>query len=178
VPRATIAVVGCDTTLDRTVLPATSKYLNLGHEADAGRCFNEAIARFGRGKQYFVCAHRDLVPTWDIRAQLLKCLEHDFTSSAREVIDLTEDDSARVTSQQAHLNTDYATRPRRGLCAEGCVITKAALERSGGWDDSGGRSSKPPSLRHIAGLTLFDSPAVGMRLFAGDASIEGRGRLC
>jgi GR25 family glycosyltransferase involved in LPS biosynthesis len=179
--HATIVIVDQGAALDRALVPPACEHVSLGHDGDfdAAQCFNEGIARFGRHKDFYVCADRDIVPTWDIRAHLLKCLEHDLASSAREVIDLTEEDSARVVSQKPHAGTAYAPRPRHGLCAEGCVVTRDGFQRSGGWHQAGARSGRtPPSLRRSAGLSLFDSPALGMRLFAGADRASGLRRVC
>ena len=168
--HATIVIVEQDGNLDCALVPPGCEHLSVGHdgEFDASRCFNEAIGRFGRDKDFYVCADRDVVPTWDTRAHLLKCLDHDLASSAREVIDLTEEDSARLVSGKPYIGIEYAPRPRRSLCAEGCVVTRDGFQRSGGWQEAGANGlGTLPSLRRLTEMSLFDSPALGMRLFAG-----------
>jgi glycosyl transferase, family 25 len=178
---ATTVIVEQNGDLSRGLVPPGCEHMSLGHggDVDAARCFNEAIAWFGRDKDFYVCADRDVVPTWDIRAHLLKCLDHDLASSAREVIDLTEEDSARLVGRQPHVGIEYAPRPRRGLCAEGCVVTKEGFQRSGGWQEAGTHATgTPPSLRLYEDLSLFDSPALGMRLFAGSPEPSRGRRAC
>jgi glycosyl transferase, family 25 len=180
VTHATIVIVERYGDLICALVPPGCEHMSVGYDGDfdAARCFNEAIARFGRNKDFYVCAGRDVVPTWDIRAHLLKCLDHDLASSAREVIDLTEEDSARLVSRKPHVGIEYAPRPRRGLCAEGCVVTRDGFQRSGGWREAGANGVGTPSLRRWADLSLFDSPALGMRLFAGSPEPSRGRRAC
>ncbi|HEX2452230.1 MAG TPA: glycosyltransferase family 25 protein [Vicinamibacterales bacterium] len=180
-PHAAIVIVGQEADPDPGLLPPGCEYVALGHgEAfDMGRCFNAGIAELGHDREFYVCADRDIVPTWDLRAHLLKCRDYDLASSARDMIDLTADDSERVVSQKSHAGIDYATRLRHGFCAEGCVITRDGFQRSGGWHQIGRRKSRTaPSLRRLDRLSLFDSPALGLRLFAGDHAANSPRRAC
>jgi glycosyl transferase, family 25 len=196
-PRAAMVVAGRDPSFDVSLLPRGCAYVSIDAEegVDMARLFNAGIARFSggvsgdgvSGPAFYVCADRDIVPTWDVRAHLIKCIDHDLATSARDIIDLTAEDSARLVNHQPHGETDYPIRPRRGHCAEGCVVTRGAFERSGGWLEAGASSASAEpgshrtaalSLRGLDGLTLFDSPALGMRLFAGARRSPHGRRAC
>jgi GR25 family glycosyltransferase involved in LPS biosynthesis len=112
------------------------------------RCLNEAVARFGRDKDFYVFADRDIVPTWDAKAHLIKCGSHGFVSCFRRLIDLTEADSARFVNGESIDGSSYSARPRRSLDREYCTFTRQAFHAND-------RSSR------------FDSPALGLRLFSG-----------
>jgi glycosyl transferase family 25 len=179
-PRAAMVVVGTDASCDASLLPRRCAYVSIDADegCDTARLFNAGIAQHGgddvNGPLFYVCAVRDIVPTWDVRAHLLKCRDRDVVTSPRDVIDLTADDSARIVNHLPHGEADYPSRPRRGRCAEGCVITRAAIERGGGWREDG----VALALRCPEGLTLFDSPALAMRLFAGTRRSPARRRAC
>ena len=137
---------------------------------DQGRCYNEAIDRMGRDHDFYVCADRDLVPTWDVRAHLLKCVEHDVASSPRDILTLTHEDSTRLVDGQPIAVPRGIAWPRRGLYSDGCIVTRAAVLKGARWEGAGPDTGAVPSLRATAALSLFDSPALGLRLFSGRAS--------
>jgi GR25 family glycosyltransferase involved in LPS biosynthesis len=111
------------------------------------RCLDEAVTRFGGDKDFYVFADRDIVPTWDAKAHLVKCASHGFVSCFRRLIDLTEADSARFVNGDSIEGSSYSARPRRSLDSEYCTFTRQAFHAND-------RSS------------LFDSPALGLRLFS------------
>jgi hypothetical protein len=88
------------------------------------------------------------VPTWDAKAHLVKCAGHGFASCFRQLIDLTEADSARFVSGELIDGSSYSARPRRGLDSEYCTFTRQAFHA-------------------IDRSSVFDSPALGLRLFSG-----------
>jgi glycosyl transferase family 25 len=134
-----------------------------------GRCFNEAVRQFGAAKDFYVFVDRDIVPTWDAKAHLLKCLEYDVVSSFRRLIDLNEEDTTRLVNVEPMDGSSYAARPRRSLCAECCTFTRDAFQKSGGWDETGTDGDEGAVQSCTAGelLSVFDSPGLGVRLFSG-----------
>jgi glycosyl transferase, family 25 len=111
-------------------------------------CLNDAVRQFGHDKDFYVFADRDIVPTWDAKAHLVKCADHGFASCFRQLIDLTEADSARFVSGELIDGSSYSARPRRGLDSEYCTFTRQAFHA-------------------IDRSSVFDSPALGLRLFSG-----------
>jgi glycosyl transferase, family 25 len=154
----------------RLLSGATVAVVEQPHRQSRGQCLNDAIGLLdaGKDKDFYVFADRDIVPSWDAKAHLLKCLEHDVASSFRRVIDLTAEDTARYVSIDSIDGSGYVSRPRRGRFAECCTITRAAFERSGGWNDEGLQLRDGGKL-----LSVFDSPALGLRLFADRTDAGG-----
>jgi GR25 family glycosyltransferase involved in LPS biosynthesis len=132
---------------------------------------NEAISQFGADKNFYLVADRDIVPSWDAKAHLLKCLEHDVASSFRRVIDLSPEDSGRLINVEPIDGGSYVARLRRGLCAESCIFTRDAFEKTGGWDGDEDRRSHNASRM----LSVFDSPALGLRLFCNRSRAASEG---
>jgi hypothetical protein len=140
-----------------------------------GRCFNEAVRQFGGTKDFYLFVDRDIVPTWDAKAHLLKCLEYDVASSFRNVLDLTEEDSRRLMNVEPMDGSSYSTRARRGLCAECCTFTRDAFQKGGGWEETGsnGDEDEAQSRKASERLSVFDSPAMGLRLFSDPGGAPG-----
>jgi glycosyl transferase family 25 len=140
-----------------------------------GRCVNEAVRQFGEAKDFYLFVDRDIVPTWDAKGHLLKCLEYDVASSFRRLIDLSEEDSRRLMNGEPMDGASYSARPRRGLYAECCTFTRDAFQKSGGWEETGATrdGDEMPSGRAGARLSVFDSPALGVRLFSDHGGAAG-----
>jgi len=172
IQRRTLVVVvhrdaACEATAHRNLTYTLDAYHRLLKGAtvvvvEHNHQVNEAIRHFGAAKDFYLFADRDIVPSWDAKAHLLKCIEYDVASSFRRVIDLTEEDTGRFANLEPIDGSSYVARPRRGLCEECCIFTRDAFERSGGWeDDEELQSRKAGKL-----LSVFDSPALGLRLFS------------
>jgi len=139
------------------------------------RMINEAVRQFGAGREFYVFADRDIVPTWDAKAHLLKSVDHGAASCFRRMIDLTARDSARFVTAAPIDGSSYAARPRRSACAEYCTFTRHAFRQSGGWNETD--SSDDDDDRQLRAamerLPVFDSPALGLRLFS-ESRANGR----
>ena len=137
-----------------------------------------ASTRASRGSavtsDFYVCADRDIVPTWDIRAHLLSSVSSTISRACPRG-DRSDGRTPRVVvSQKPHAGTAYAPRPRHGLCAEGCVVTRDGFQRSGGWHQAGARGGRtPPSLRDgRPGCHSSTHRRSGMRLFCAAQTSE------
>ena len=144
-------------------------------EIGRGACANEAVRLFGAGHDFYVFADRDIVPTWDVRAHLLKCVDHDAVSSFRNLIHLTDADSSLFVDMRPIDGSSYAARLRRSMYADCSTLTRDAFHRSHGWDDlPWGEQDEDLRLRHSSErLSVFDSPALGLRLFSGCSRAAG-----
>ena len=139
-----------------------------GGPLNRGLCFNEAVRRLGADKDFYIFADRDILAGWEIKANLLKCLEHDFVSSFEQLIDLTEADTAKLVNLEQIDGSGYTARPRAEICAEFCTFTRAAFERVGGWDETcADKSDDIQSQKVRDQLSVFESPGVAYRLFSG-----------
>jgi len=168
----TIAVVEQDQTLSLVSgLPEyCSDYIPIRDPGplNRGMCFNEAVRRLGADKQFFVFADRDILSGWEVRANLRKCLDYDFISSFEQLIDLTEEDTGKIVNREQIDGAAYTPRPRAEICAEFCTFTRAAFERVGGWDESGGKKGDEIQSRKAREmLSMFESPGLAYRLYSG-----------
>jgi len=170
----TIAVVEQDEALSlASGLPAyCCDYIPIrdGGPLNRGMCFNEAVRRLGADKEFYVFVDRDIEAGWEVRANLRKCLHYDFVSPFDQLIDLTEEDTGKIIQGEQIDGSRYTARPRVEICAEFCTFTRAAFERVGGWDESGGHKSDDIQSRKARQmLSVFESPGWGYRLFSGDS---------
>jgi glycosyl transferase, family 25 len=168
----TIAVVEQDQTLSlASGLPEyCCDYIPIrdGGPLNRGMCFNEAVSRLGADKEFYVFADRDILSGWEVRANLLKCLDYDLVSSFDQLIDLPEEDSVKIVNREQFDGSAYTARPRTEICAEFCTFTRAAFERVGGWDESGGKKGDEIQSRKARQmLSVFESPGLAYRLFSG-----------
>jgi GR25 family glycosyltransferase involved in LPS biosynthesis len=139
-----------------------------GGPFNRGLCFNEAVRRFGADKEFYVFADRDIMVGWEIRANLLKCKDHDLVSSFHHLIDLTADDTDRVIRTEPIDGSAYVPRPRTEICAEFCTLTRTAFEKVDGWDESGrNQGDLNQSRKARERLRVFESPGLAYRLFPG-----------
>lgn len=139
-----------------------------GGPLNRGMCFNEAVRRLGADKQFYVFADRDVLSGWEVRANLRKCVDYDFVSSFDQLIDLTEEDTGKIVNREQIDGSAYTPRRRREICAEFCTFTRAAFERVGGWDESGGQKGDDiQSSKARQMLSVFESPGLAYRLFSG-----------
>jgi GR25 family glycosyltransferase involved in LPS biosynthesis len=169
----------------RNVAYATSAYRRLLNGATVvvvdqrgpfcGRSVNEAVGQFGAGKDFYVFADRDVVPTWDAKAHLVKCADYGAASCFRRLIDLTEADSARFVDGTPIDGSPYSARARQGIFAECCTMTRQAFQQSGGWDETLaiGDEADRPSRTALEPASVFDSPGLGLRLFSGRSAVRG-----
>jgi hypothetical protein len=139
-----------------------------GGPFNRGLCFNEAVRQLGRDKDFFVFADRDILVGWEVKANLLKCLEVDFVSSFEQLFDLTDEDTKRVINLQQIDGSRYKARRRTEICAEFCTFTRMGFEKIGGWTEHcGGDGDHLQSQKVRQSLSVFESPGLAFRLFSG-----------
>jgi len=128
------------------------------------------VEMFGASKEFFVFLDGDIFLTReDIKANLLKCREHDFASAFRAICELEEDDTLRLlgNDDRWNYNGKYEPRRKKDLCDSSCIITRRGMRALGGWPETNGRTATDMSTRVEQSLKVFDSPGVARRLFHG-----------
>jgi glycosyl transferase family 25 len=170
-PGAAVLIVEQDTssTVDCAWLPTGCEYIRI---PDGGRlnqpvCFNEGVRRFGEGRDFLAFADRDLLPGWDIRAGLKKCLEFDFISSFERVIELSAEDTYRVTRGERFVASRDIMRRRENICSDMCIFSRRGFEVVGGWDEYAGDDRYEIQAGKIKRLlNVFESPGWAFKLFS------------
>ncbi len=158
--------------VDPETLAPQCRYEFLIAPAGAGgsRSFNRGVEIFGASKEFFIFLDGDIFLTReDIKANLLKCREHDFASSFRAICELDEDDTLRLLGHDDRWNYNgkYEPRRKKGVCDSSCIITRRGVRALGGWPETNGRAEGDMSARVEQSLKVFDSPGVARRLFHG-----------
>jgi len=159
--------------LERTALPPNCDYVAApaSTNGDArSRSFNVGFELFSSSKEYFIFLDSDLFLTReDVRANLLRCRDHDFASACAEIWDLNDVDTARVLNNDFrwNYNGQYQPRNKSELCQFACFVTKKGLELSGGWDENDNHEGRLTSERVKRSLKIFQSPNPARRLFNG-----------
>ena len=146
------------------------EFLNAPAGAGGSRGFNRGVEMFGDTKEFFIFLDGDIFLTReDIKANLLKCREHDFASAFRAVCELDEDDTLRLLGHDDRWNYNgkYEPRRKKDICDSSCIITKRGVRALGGWPETKGRKGSDLSTRVEQSLKVFDSPGVARRLFHG-----------
>jgi glycosyl transferase, family 25 len=139
-----------------------------GGPLNKGLCFNEAVRQLGADKDFYVFADRDILVGWEIKANLRKCMQYDFVSSFEHLIDLTEEDTARIVNLEQIDGSAYTARARSEICAEFCTVTRTGFERVGGWDESAESETDDIQSQKVRNLlSIFESPGLAYRLFSG-----------
>ena len=134
------------------------------------RAFNLGFERFSSGKEFFIFLDSDLFLTReDVRANLLKCRDHDFVSACSEIWDLNDSDTARIVNNDLRWNYDYNGRYqpqiKTHLCQSACFLTRRGLEIAGGWDELDDEQGRLTSERVTRLLKVYQSPNPARRLF-------------
>lgn len=157
--------------LDPTLLSKTCHYTYIkkdGH-IDKGLCFNIGIDISKKAYDFFVFSSQNiLIYRSEIRANLLKCTEHDFASAAAYFIDLNETDS-RALIEGSEINTRrYQPQQRANLCSGYCTFTRDGIEAVGGWTEGtpSDRAEALQAQKVARTLNAFRSPGLAYRLYA------------
>jgi hypothetical protein len=150
-------------------LPNGCFYLLLedGGPIDRIRCFKAALDLLGSERDYFFLVDRDICCSWDLKAALKKCLDHDFVGSFSRVFDLDERDTERVINSQRIDTSRYAPRPPAGLCSEFSVFTRDAIEEVGLGGDHWVMDDEALARRVNERLRVFETPGWTLRLNGG-----------
>jgi glycosyl transferase family 25 len=153
-------------------LPANCDYCFLqGTGAgDKARCFVEGFERYEQRKDYFIFNEGNVVCSrMEMRANLIKCVDHHMVSSFESYIDLNESDSDRLMGGLECRTEAYFPRSRRSRCSEYFTITKdgcRTLANSGAFADLTVRTAD------LSGLQIFDSPGSALCLFSGGTGAQ------
>jgi hypothetical protein len=180
-PDIAVAVVeqGEGRSVDDRALSRKCRYEFLsetGGRPSLERCFHAGFESFGEGRDYFIFADSNVwISVGDIKANLLKCREHDVVSSFREVFDLTREDTERLLGGGEINVAAYTRREWRGPHADSCFYTRRGFQSvtsvAGESSQVGARGV--PSVERSA-LSMFESPNRAFRLHGGErAGVKG-----
>lgn len=151
--------------VDKTTLPPGCELL---FAPTRSRSFNLGFELFSSRKEFFIFLDSNLFLTReDVRANLLRCQDHDFASACAEIWDLDDSDTARVINNDLRWNYNGAYEPRvkAEICQSACFITKQGFERAGGWDENDNDEGRLTSERVNRLLKVYQSPNPARRLF-------------
>jgi hypothetical protein len=156
--------------LNKEVLPARCELLFLpgGSNCQRSRAFNRGIEMFASSKDFFIFLDSDLLLTReDLRANLLKCRDHDFVSTCSEIWDLDHQETQRVLNNDLrwNYNGNHRARAKADLCESACIVTSEGIQLAGGWDETDGSEGSLTSQRVRQSLTVYQSPNPARRLF-------------
>ena len=159
-----------DPAVDKTALPENCDVMFVPSNGNGSRsrAFNLGYERFSSRKEFFIFLDSDLFLTReDVRANLLKCRDHDFTSACNEIWDLDHSDTARIVANDLrwNYNANYEPRPKSELCQSACFLTRRGLELAGGWDAHDSDEGRLTSERVARLLKVYQSPNRARRLF-------------
>lgn len=132
------------------------------------RSFNLGFELFSSQKEFFIFLDSDLFLTReDVRANLLRCQDHDFASACAEIWELDHGDTTRVINNDLRWNYNgtYQPRIKAEICQSGCFVTKHGFERAGGWDENDNDEGRLTSERVNRLLKVYQSPNPARRLF-------------
>jgi glycosyl transferase, family 25 len=157
-------------TLNSVALPAACDVLFVPAETRGarGRSFNAGFELFSSRKEFFIFLDSDIfLSREDIRANLLRCRDHDFASACAEIWDLNDSDTARVINNDLrwNYNGNYQPRVKAQLCQSVCIMTKKGIELSGGWHEDDDYEGSLTSERVKQCLKVYQSPNPVRRLF-------------
>lgn len=173
-PHVEMIVVeqGARPSLDRADLPPGCKLVFLRDEGpfDRGRCLAAGIENSSPGRNLFILSDDDIyLETLDIRANLRMCERYDCATGFDRVVDLSDEDSARLLATKTTRGIDvtgYAAHAEGARAGFYRVATRAAAqamcENVEALSDEG-LSRLSPSRR----LRVFRSPNHALRLRRG-----------
>ena len=153
--------------VDKTILPPDCELL-FAPTNTRSRSFNIGFELFSSRKDFFIFLDSDLFLTReDVRANLLRCQDHDFASACAEIWDLNDSDTARVINNDLRWNYNgtYQPRVKTEICQSACFISKQGFERAGGWDENDNDEGCLTSERVNRQLKVYQSPNPARRLF-------------
>ena len=158
-------------TIERADFPANCSYCFVRQEENGAafemlRCLLASRERCELTSEYIIFNESDIVCSrMELRANLLKCLEHDLVSSFQTYIDLNDSDSDRLI-RGLIVNTEaYTSRPRRGRFNDYFTISRSALRTL--LETAPVRRGEV-KLEDLHGLRIFDSPGQALRLWPGE----------
>lgn len=163
-PHITVLVVEHDThpSLESQNLGEGVQYelLDDGGAFSPERCFQLGFERFAPHKEFFMFSESDIhLDRENIIANLELCLQYDFVSPFKQLIELSEEDTTRlINGDELELNK-YEARERTDICRGSCFFTRKGIELVGGWQDAESQSQK---VRRT--LSIFESPGKALRL--------------
>ena len=157
-------------TLNKVELPAACDvlFVSPGTRGGRSRSFNVGFELFSSRKEFFIFLDSDVFLTReDIRANLLRCRDHDFASACAEIWDLNDSDTARVVNNDLrwNYNGSYQPRVKAHLCQSVCIMTKKGIELTGGWHENDDSEGSLTSERVRQFLKVYQSPNPVRRLF-------------
>ena len=150
-------------------LPSVS--LLVVEQGERSRAFNLGFQKFEHQKDFFLFFDSDVFLTReDIRANLLKCRDHDFATGFSEICDLNEEDTRRIVDDDVRWNyQENGLRDQRktDICESFCIFTKRGMHLIGGWENGDDERSSLTSKKAEQLLRVYSSPNCARRLSDG-----------
>jgi glycosyl transferase, family 25 len=173
-PTVSLLIVdqGGEHALSATELPPNChvEVLEKPNGSSRNQAFNLGFEMFERSKDFFLFLDSDIFLTReDIRANLLKCIEHDFASSFSEIWNLNEADTTKILNNDLrwNYNNGYERRRKRDVCQSSCFMTNCGVRIIGGWQKTDDEVASLTSTKVRQLLRVYESPNRARRLFNG-----------
>lgn len=160
---------GDEPRLNSVELPPGCRYefLKGGEHSGSGAAFDLGFEMFESSKQFFMFTDGNVfLERDDVKAALMKCRQYDFVSPFREVCDLSAQETRDLISTETPWDAAAAERPRALTDAPDLfsIISRGAMRKIGGWDDSGEGGEVATLLGAKQALRVFESPGRAWRM--------------
>jgi hypothetical protein len=135
-----------------------------------GLCFNTGIDISDPQRRFFIFSDSDIfVEEWDIRGNLRKCEEYDYTTGYRRLIELTAADTIRLRSNGGTLtpwfNADtYSHSKENALFGRFCVFNRQSILDTGWQEQRANDVEFSLEVKSSQRLRIFESPNDALRL--------------
>lgn len=126
-----------------------------------------SLELFGFNKNFFIFLDSDVFLTRDdIRANLLKCRDHDFVSAFREIYDLNIQDTNRILNDDVRWDYDstYQPREKEAIFDSCCIVTRIGMDILTEREKSDLQSKIQPLIREEVMPKVYQSPNPARRL--------------
>lgn len=158
-------------TLKSDKLPTHRSFAYLGDSglARRSRIMRRAFDLADSGKDFFLFVDSDVfLAKEEAKAALLKCREHDFTGSFREICDLGEAETLELLNGDERWDYKDTSRSRRPAvtCDSSFAITRHGLEVLAGEVDFDNWDEPTLSARIDEKLRVFRAPNVARLLYS------------
>lgn len=128
-PGIAVAVIeyGDSPSVEQHLLRRNCRYQFL-RKASREDCYRTGFESFGDDRKYFIFAGSSVwISAGDVKANLLKCREHDVVSSFREIYDLSQAQTARLMNGDICNAATDQSRKGPGRHTDSCFYTRRAV---------------------------------------------------
>jgi hypothetical protein len=142
------------------------EFVRDGGPYNPARCFQVGFEMFESNKDFFHFSESDIhLDRENVIANLELCLQYEFVSTFKHIIDLTEPDTQKLLDGEDLDLRSYERRERENICSGSCMFTRKGMKTVEGWDGaSRDRGGETQSLKVRRMLSAFESPNKALRL--------------